>query len=376
MATGHFTFNHTTGGALKFFDASSGLVYDFNDATFKAHASATTPAIAMSAAAADSLGTGRQLNYLAFNLSRLYRGPGKKRFFVGKYAGTTPAATVNPTEWQEIVVQAGELDYIPPTLPARISCRTLDGYAVQLTAEARRGGQPIDLLTCGRALFTVNATTDVFTSAGHGLSNGDYIVMHTVVGVLPTGLTAGTAYEVSDVTTDTFKLVGVNCTDTGTAPNYWDKPTCVITVREHGSGSLAFTSATLTAADIRSNQFEGEYPGGAAFTVNSGTDVITSAGHGLSDGAQIALQTGAGGTLPAGLSESTTYYVRDATTDTFKVELTPSGGAVDITDTGTGVFNWIPATALLRGDRQYDVSVTMVLAGETITDSWQELAIG
>ena len=45
-------------------------------------------------------------------------------------------------------------------------------------------------------------------------------------------------------------------------------------------------------------------------------------------------------TLPAGLSAATNYYVRDVTTNTFKVSATVDGAAVDITDTGTGVHTW------------------------------------
>jgi hypothetical protein len=64
------------------------------------------------------------------------------------------------------------------------------------------------------------------------------------------------------------------------------------------------------------------------------TDIITSAGHGMANGN--AIQVSSTGTLPAPLAAGTTYFVRDVTTDTFKVALTASGAAVDITGTGTG----------------------------------------
>lgn len=67
-------------------------------------------------------------------------------------------------------------------------------------------------------------------------------------------------------------------------------------------------------------------------------DVITSTGHNLSDGDTIWVSSGT--TLPAGLSASTTYFVRDRTADTFKVALSSGGSAVDITDTGTGTHTW------------------------------------
>jgi hypothetical protein len=71
-----------------------------------------------------------------------------------------------------------------------------------------------------------------------------------------------------------------------------------------------------------------------AFTVNASTDVCTKAGHDLHNGDPVTLSTS--GTLPAGLSAGGTYYVINATTDTFKLALTPNGTAVDITDTGSG----------------------------------------
>lgn len=74
--------------------------------------------------------------------------------------------------------------------------------------------------------------------------------------------------------------------------------------------------------------------GGRTFTAAT-TDVITAAAHGLSNGMTIEVYN-IGGALPTGLSAGTTYFVRDAAADTFKVALTAGGGAVDITGVGTG----------------------------------------
>lgn len=67
------------------------------------------------------------------------------------------------------------------------------------------------------------------------------------------------------------------------------------------------------------------------------TDVITLAAHGLLAGDRLRFTTT--GTLPAGLSLATTYYViaSGLGANTFKVSATLGGAAVDITDTGTGV---------------------------------------
>jgi len=70
-----------------------------------------------------------------------------------------------------------------------------------------------------------------------------------------------------------------------------------------------------------------------AFTAST-TDIITATAHGLVNEDLLRFTTTT--TLPAGLSLTTNYYVRDVTTNTFKVSLTKGGPVVDITGTGTG----------------------------------------
>ncbi len=66
------------------------------------------------------------------------------------------------------------------------------------------------------------------------------------------------------------------------------------------------------------------------------TGVITKAGHGFANGDRVQYVTGTGFT---GLISGTVYYVRDADTDTFKVALTATGSAVEISVVGSaGTF--------------------------------------
>lgn len=60
----------------------------------------------------------------------------------------------------------------------------------------------------------------------------------------------------------------------------------------------------------------------------AGTDTVYAAGHGYADTDTIVFYSG---TPPAPLVEGTVYYVRDATTDTFKVAATSGGTAIDLT---------------------------------------------
>lgn len=81
--------------------------------------------------------------------------------------------------------------------------------------------------------------------------------------------------------------------------------------------------------------FYGYAPNGSTgvfeYTADATTDIVTCPAHGFSNTQTIAFY---GGTPPGGLVEGTTYFVRDATTDTFRVAATSGGAAIDLTSTG------------------------------------------
>lgn len=77
-----------------------------------------------------------------------------------------------------------------------------------------------------------------------------------------------------------------------------------------------------------------------AFTVNPTTNVVTANGHGLADGRDVTLKSS--GTLPAGLSTLTRYYVINATTNMLQLALVENGSAVDFTDNGSGTHSLLP----------------------------------
>lgn len=68
--------------------------------------------------------------------------------------------------------------------------------------------------------------------------------------------------------------------------------------------------------------------------VTTGTDLITISAHGFTDGMQVQLLSS--GTLPAGLSANTTYFIVSSTATTFKLSTTLGGSAVDITAAAGG----------------------------------------
>lgn len=70
--------------------------------------------------------------------------------------------------------------------------------------------------------------------------------------------------------------------------------------------------------------------------IDTGTDTLTSNSHGLADGTAVKIY--ATTTIPAGLSATRIYYVRDTATNTFKLATSAGGTAVDITSAGSGTI--------------------------------------
>ena len=76
---------------------------------------------------------------------------------------------------------------------------------------------------------------------------------------------------------------------------------------------------------------------GTMTSTNISTDTITSAGHGLLDGAGITFWEDT--TLPSPITDTETYYIINKTTNTFQVSFTKGGSAINLTTAG-GVNDW------------------------------------
>lgn len=77
---------------------------------------------------------------------------------------------------------------------------------------------------------------------------------------------------------------------------------------------------------------------GVEFTADAGTNVITSAAHGLVNGQRITVSSTTA--LPAPLAAETYYYVINKTADTFKLSETKNGTEINITGAGTGTHTF------------------------------------
>jgi hypothetical protein len=149
--------------------------------------------------------------------------------------------------------------------------------------------------------------------------------------------------DLSWLTTDKLALMAVQGTDSSagtevTGGSYARQTTASLAAASGGSkttsGAANFTS--MPATDIQgwaiydsgtNRKWYGLWTPLTA-TATASTDKITAAAHGLSDGTKVVFQSGY---TPTGLTANTTYYVRDSTTNDFKVSATLGGTAVDIT---------------------------------------------
>ena len=116
-------------------------------------------------------------------------------------------------------------------------------------------------------------------------------------------------------------------------------------------------AAIANSFDSFNDIYLGSMSDAVAFTANSSTDFLTSTAHGLVDTQQIQV---VGSDLPSGLSASTNYFVRDKTTNTFKLAATSGGTAINIVDNGSG-STWI------YGDFATPTSSSWAKNGSTIT---------
>ena len=131
---------------------------------------------------------------------------------------------------------------------------------------------------------------------------------------------AGTAANISGAGNNSQTFTGD--TATGTASVSGGIVTGV-TVTDVGSDYQSTTAVTVEVPKMT-------IPTSA---VNAGTNVITFAAHGLSDTDQITYNQVGGGTLMTNVANGATVFVRDKTTDTFKIAATSGGTAINI---GTG----------------------------------------
>ena len=194
----------------------------------------------------------------------------------------------------------------------------------------------------------INETSNVFTVTGHNMRTGTkltYTSNGTNIAHSGGSLADGTAVFVIRVDEDTFKIASslsnalagtaLDITNDGNDSNSFVGDTATATATVSG-GVVTGITVTAVGSDYQSAPaVTVEVPKMTIPTsaVNASTNVITFAGHGLSDTDQITYNQVGGGTLMTNVTDGQTVFVRDKTDDTFKIAATSGGTAINI---GTG----------------------------------------
>jgi len=151
--------------------------------------------------------------------------------------------------------------------------------------------------------FTADSSTDIFTDAAHGLSNGNILLLENSGGALPTGLSAGTVYYVISATTDTFQL---STTSGGSA----------VDISDNGSGTQNYYTQ-FKVPDLRGN-------------VPVGKDSGTFGTLGASGGVETVTLTAAQSGLPAHTHGADVYDSAGGSVLGFKGQNTGNTANIDV----------------------------------------------
>jgi hypothetical protein len=119
--------------------------------------------------------------------------------------------------------------------------------------------------------------------------------------------------------------------------------------------------------------------GGSRCTVTAVDDTFTCTSHGFADGEAVRLEAEyASDTLPVGVDNATTYYVRNSAANTFKLAASVGGAAVNVTADGTATVRRYGNTAVAiaidnqgasvigSGSAQADQVATELVAPSTV----------
>ena len=206
-----------------------------------------------------------------------------------------------------------------------------------------------------RTLATANVSlaNDTFTLTNHNLRTGTSLTYNSQGG---TNLAQNSGNIADDtelfvirVDADTIKLASsLSNAQAGTAIDFTGGSSNVGNNSQTLTGTTATATATVSGGvvtGITVTAVGSDYQSTPAVTVevpkmtiptsavNASSNVITFAGHGLSDTDQITYNQVGGGTLMTNVTNGQTVFVRDKTDDTFKIAATSGGTAINI---GTG----------------------------------------
>ena len=195
-------------------------------------------------------------------------------------------------------------------------------------------------------LFEGETTSAIAYNASAATVEAALEALSTVPGVTVAGSSGGpwtvtfdtgsvSGSDVSLLTADESNLTGgagtqavtIEETVRSSGPNHWDDPL------NWTQGRIPQTGDSLV---LENNSTDLKYgiKQRAEFTADPSTDYLTIANHDFRDEQLLTVKSS--GVAPAGLTAGNDYYVIYIDKDTIQLESTIGGGAIDITDSGTG----------------------------------------
>lgn len=189
--------------------------------------------------------------------------------------------------------------------------------------DALFGNTTADAFVTGQRVgqFAVNAAEAATTAGVIALTTvtnpGSGYTGNTTVTVSGGGGSSGAANGYANAT---GRIAEVKISNAGSS--YETNPTIVIAAPP----AITFNANTALYKDITFNANTG---------VNGGTETITSATHGLSNGDKVQYLVAGGNTAIGGLTNASSYFVIGATTNTLRLAATAGGANIDITATAT-----------------------------------------
>jgi len=139
-----------------------------------------------------------------------------------------------------------------------------------------------------------------------------------------------------------------------TITNNWGAPTPITLTGTPSDASVTISMANTTglSAGMQVTGTNTILTTGRTVTFTDVDDIVTLNNHGLSNGDEVAFSTI---TTTTGIITRTIYFVRDATTNTFKLAATAGGEVIPLTNNGSGTIRYNSIIVSINPN----VSVTM-----------------
>lgn len=228
-----------------------------------------------------------------------------------------------PATWRGRTIRAimHEYDFYAGTSRTLIG---LDGYNATPVPQRLRINGTVFTLSAGSIAWATSVSGITFSPSptnninwtSHGLAVGDPVQFYCTGG-MPSGITAFTIYFVQAVVS--ANAIKIAVTQGGAALSFTGT----------GSGTRYGYKSPITAYQasgaLAGNPFASMLPRTATITIASPA-TVTAAGHGLLNGKRVQFTTS--GALPSGILANTTYFVINASTDTFNISATQGGAAI------------------------------------------------